>query len=438
VYYIAVAFYSFRRSKLLTVLMVLAVAFGITCSTTMLTVLQNLAGNPLPTKSKLLFHPQIDPRPALLTAQNPAPPDNLTFLDAMNLLKLGSPEIPRVAMSSNWLPAKPDQASGSLAMITTRATSANFFSMFGVPFLYGGAWSSLDDDEHLPYVVLSRALNDQWFGGKNSVGQTLLVGKAPFKIVGVADRWNPQPHFYDLDGNKTGAFGDAEQMYMPFTTWLDQPQDYGYGPMQCWGSNRSAGDRNPKTPNCTWVQFWVQLNSSDAVKRYTEMLVAYSIQQHQLGRFESKPNVRLLDLMEWLDYRNVVPSIVRMQLWIALGVLLVCLLNTVGLLAAKFQRKSSELGLRRALGASRRDIFLQCLSEACSIGLVGGFLSVPLSWFGVWTLRHQPLEFATAIHVDVMTVFYAVVLAVITTSMCGLWPAWRASRISPSLQVKSL
>jgi len=418
--------------------MVLTVAFGIACSTTMLTVLQNLAGNPLPGRSDTLFHPQIDPRPALQITQNPEPPDNMTYLDAMSLLKVGRTNILKVATSSNWLPAKPDRADADLAMFTTRATTANFFRMFGVPFIYGGPWSSRDDDAHIAYVVLSRAMNDKIFGGGNSVGKTLIVGSNAFKIVGVIDRWNPQPHFYDLDGNKTAAFGDAEQMYMPFATWLDQPQDYGYGPMQCWGSDHSAGDHDPKAANCTWVQFWVQLNSSEEVKQYTEALVAYSLQQHVLGRFERNPNVRLLDLIGWLNYRHVVPPVVRMQLWVALGVLLICLLNTVGLLAAKFQKKTGELGLRRALGASKNDIFLQCLTEASSVGLIGGLLSLPLSWIGLLVLREQPLSFATAIHLDVPMLISAIVLAVAATALCGVWPSWRASRISPSLQVKSL
>lgn len=437
-HYILIAFYSFKRTKLITGVMVLAIAFGIACSTAMFTVLQNLAGNPLPERSALLFHPQIDPRPAMQGTQTPAPPDNMTYLDAMNLLKVGDPSLLKVAMSSNWLPARPDRSGADLAMFTTRATTANFFSMFNVPFIYGGPWSSSSDDEHYPYVVLSRSMNDQLFNGKDSVGETLLIGKNAFKITGVIGDWNPQPHFYDLDGNKTATFGDAEQMYMPFSTWLDQPQDYGYGPMQCWGSDHSAGDRNPKTPNCTWVQFWVQLNSSAQVKYYTETLTAYSAQQHQLGRFERAPNIRLLDLMGWLNYRNIVPSVVRMQLWISLSVLLVCLLNTAGLLAAKFQRKSGELGLRRALGASRRDVFIQCLVEASSVGLIGGLLSMPLSWLGLQLLRAQPLKFASAIHLNISMLICAIVLAVLATALCGVWPSWRASLISPSLQVKSL
>lgn len=438
VHYFFIAFLATRRAKLLTALMVLTVAFGIACSAVMFTVLQNLAGNPLPGRSASLFHPQIDPRPFSQAAQDPAPPDNLTYLDAMNLLRLGGRDVPRAAMSSNWLPAKPEGSDRELAMFTTRATTAQFFDMFGVPFLYGGHWSAQDDEDHLAYVVLSRGMNEQLFGGRNSVGQTLQVGKNVFKIVGVIDRWNPQPHFYDLDGNKTAAFGDAEQMYMPFSTWLDQPQDYGFGPMRCWGGDRSAGDRDPKAQNCTWVQFWVKLDSPDQVRRYFDTLVAYSAQQRAQGRFEQGPNVRLPDVTAWLDYRQVVPSVVRMQIWIALGVLLVCLLNTVGLLAAKFQKKSGELGLRRALGASRRDIFMQCLVEAASVGLIGGVLSIPLAGLGLSLFSAQPVKFASAIHLDVAMLVAGTVLAVFATALCGVWPSWRASRISPSLQVKSL
>lgn len=437
-HYFLIALYATKRAKLLTALMVLTIAFGIACSTTMLTVLRNLAGNPLPARSSMLFHPQIDPRPVQEAAQNPAPPDNLTYQDATALLTLGGADIRKAAMSSNWLPARIDGSDRDLAMFTTRATTADFFGMFAVPFLYGHAWSRQDDDGHLNYVVLSRAMNDQLFGGRDSVGENLIVGSTAFKIVGVIDRWNPQPHFYDLDSSKTGAFGDAEQMYMPFSTWLDQPQDYGYGPMQCWGSNRSAGDHDPKAARCTWVQFWVELTSAGQVARYRDMLVAYSAEQHAHGRFEQKPNVRLPDLMGWLEYRQVVPSVVRMQLWIALGVLLVCLMNTVGLLAAKFQRKTGELGLRRALGASRKNIFVQCLIEAASVGLLGGVVSLPLAWGGLAVFATQPLKFATAVHLDLTTLTFAIALSVCATALCGMWPSWRASRVSPSLQVKSL
>ena len=78
----------------------------------------------------------------------------------------------------------------------------------------------------------------------------------------------------------------------------------------------------------------------------------------------------------------MVPGDVRLQLWLAFGFLLVCLLNTVGLLLAKFLRRSGEIGVRRALGASRRAIFMQCLVEAGTVGLAGGVLGLGLALAG--------------------------------------------------------
>ena len=79
--------------------------------------------------------------------------------------------------------------------------------------------------------------------------------------------------------------------------------------------------------------------------------------------------------MDYLRVQSVVPEDVRLQVWLAFGFLGVCLLNTVGLLLAKCLRRSPEIGVRRALGASRRRIFVQFLVEAGVIGLAGGALA---------------------------------------------------------------
>ena len=117
--------------------------------------------------------------------------------------------------------------------------------------------------------------------------------------------------------------------------------------------------------------------SSTAEKRLARTATSWSAtpkSSSRAGRFTRPPNVRLRNVMEWLDFQQVVPSDVRLQAWLAFGFLAVCLLNTVGLLLAKFLRRSQEIGVRRALGASRRAIFAQFLVEAGSVGLVGGVL----------------------------------------------------------------
>lgn len=432
-YYLNLALRSFKRNKALTALMVLAIALGIGTSTTMLAVLHNLSGDPIPARSGMLYHPQIDPRPASLPGADPEPPDDLTWQDANALYALpGAGK--RVMTSSNWLPVRTDVPNSPLSMETTRATTAELFGMFNLQFLYGTGWSMRDDADHALVVVLSKALNEKLFGGADSIGRTLIIATKNFRVVGVVDDWNPRPRFHDLS---SGAFGKPERLFMPFSTWLDLPQDYGYGPMQCWSREGNTGTHNPKAPQCTWVQFWVQLDSAAQVAAYRQTLLNYSTQQHRLGRFERAPNVRLRNVIDWLDYKRVVPATVRMQTWIAFGVLLVCLVNAIGLLVARFLRKSREIGVRRALGASRRAVFLQCLTESGLIGLISGLVGLPLAWFGLWLVRQQPMPYAANVHMDPLMLCAAIVLAVFSALLAGLWPAWRASGIAPALQVKS-
>ncbi|HEX7731741.1 MAG TPA: ABC transporter permease [Rhodanobacter sp.] len=433
-YYFDLALRSLRRHKTLAGLMMLAIALGIGASVTMLTVLHNLSGNPLPGRSNVLFHPQLDPRPTDLPAASDEPPDDLTYADAVNLYLMGAAPR-RAVMSSNHLPTRRDAPDSPLAMYTDRATTADFFAMFGVPFLYGSAWSAQDDAGRARVVVLSRAMNQKLFGGENSVGKSLVIATKSFRVVGVVDEWNPQPRFYDLND---GAFEKSEQMYLPFFTWLDLPQDYGYGPVNCWGNDPSAGEHNPKTPQCTWAQFWVELDTPAQVASYRAALEQYSAQQHQLGRFQRAPNVRLRSLLDWLDYKHVIPVTVRMQTWIAFGVLLICMVNTVGLMVAKFLRKSGEIGVRRALGASRRAVFVQCLVEAGVVGVAGGLLGLPLAWLGLWMVRQQPVSFAASAYFDPSMLGIALGLAVLSALLAGVWPALHASRVTPALQVKSL
>ena len=110
-------------------------------------------------------------------------------------------------------------------------------------------------------------------------------------------------------------------------------------------------------------------------------------QLQRAGRFHGPVNNRLRDLPAFLDAEQVVPGDTRVSFLVALGLLIVCLVNTVGLLLAKFLRRSSEIGVRRALGAPRIAIYGQFLTEAAVIGVAGGLLGLVLT--GARRGRHR-------------------------------------------------
>jgi putative ABC transport system permease protein len=165
--------------------------------------------------------------------------------------------------------------------------------------------------------------------------------------------------------------------------------------------------------------------------------MSYSEEQRKAGRFERPPNVRLRNVTEWLDHKEVVPHDVRLQTWIAFAFLLVCLINTVGLLLTKFLRRSAELGIRRALGASKRSIFVQLLVEAGAIGVAGGVLGLGLAWLGLWVVRHQPTSYAELARLDLPMLVATFALAIASSLLAGVIPAWQGCRLPPALQLKS-
>jgi len=436
-YYFDLALRSFRRNKVLTALMVLAIALGIGASMTTLTVFHVLSGDPLPPgKSDTLFYPQLDPQSMDGYIAGEEPDLQLTRFDAEALLREARGDRQAV-MTGGSVGIQPQRQGLSPFSADARYTSADFFAMFATPFQHGNGWSKIEDERRERVVVISKALNDKLFGGANSVGKSVRLEGHDFRIVGVLGEWRPTPKFYDLNGSN--GFGEIEQVFLPFSTSRDLKLSRS-GNMNCWDDGDREDDPEGETgvnAPCTWLQYWVQLDTPEKAAAYKQYLTNYSDQQRAAGRFERPTNVRLRSVMELLDFAKIVPGDVRLQVWLAFGFLLVCLLNTVGLLLAKFLRRSGEIGVRRALGASRRSIFAQCLIEAGTVGLAGGILGLGLAALGLWAVRQQPADYADLAHLDPVMLLTTFVLAVSASVLAGLVPAWHACQVTPAIQLKS-
>ena len=431
-YYVDLALRSLRRNQALTALMVLAMALGIGASMTTLTVLHVLSGDPLPGRSSTLYYAQVDPRDmnGYLPGKS-QPMYEMSWIDGMNLLR--AKRAHRQALMTGGLVAvQPPDTMLDPFYEAARFTTAGFFPMFGVPFEYGHAWNASDDEAHARMAVLSAALNDKLFGGTDSTGQTLRLAGTAFRIVGVLGDWHPNPQFYDLTRH---SYEENEGIYVPLSASQDADLHHD-GNVTCWGKG-GTGINPDHASRCAWLQFWVQLDTPAEAAAYRTFLVHYSEQQKALGRFQRPPNVRLRDVMRWLDYNQVVPDDVRLQTWLAFGFLLVCLVNTVGLMLAKFMRRAGELGVRRALGASKHSLFAQLLVESGVVGLAGGIGGLLLALLGLWLVRRQPAEYAPLAHLDPAMLLATFLLALGASLLAGLLPAWRACQIAPPLQLKS-
>lgn len=429
-YYIDLARRSLRRNVALTILMIVAIAFGVGASMTTLTVLHVLSKDPIPEKSDKLFYVQLDPRLVDGYKEGDEPIYQSTRRDAEELVRAKKADR-QVLMTGGSAAIESQKVGVDPFNIEARWASSDFFAMFDAPFLAGGPWTEQDDANNARVVVLAKALAEKVFGTTDVVGRTIRVEGSEMRVVGVLDTWFPTPHFYDLN---TGNYSAKEILFAPFSTSRELKLSRN-GSMNCWDQHE---DPEAVGAPCEWIQVWVELSSREKRDLYYQFLVTYSQTEKTAGRYHRPPNVRLRSVMEWLEFNKVVPSDARLQMWISLGFLLVCLINTVGLLLTKFLRRSSEIGVRRALGASKRSIFMQLVVEAGMIGIVGGVLGLVLAWLGLWAVRHQPTPYAHLAELDTQMLIATFGLAVITSLLAGVLPAWRGCQVAPALQLKSL
>jgi len=434
-YYLDLALRSLKRNPVLTALMVLAIGLGIGASMTMITVLHVMTGDPIPGLSAQLFTPHLDPLPLDFKtgSDSPNPSDSFTWPDAMALLKAHR-ATRQAAMAGGTLLAHPIRPGMQPFYVNGRYATSEFFAMFGVPFKRGDGWIAADDAARAHVVVLSDTLAHKLYGVVDSVGRTVQLDDHDFRVIGVMGDWSPKPLFYaDATGE---TYTDTDQFFLPLTAAVDLKLQIN-GNQMGWGK----GDAGVALTGASmaWVQFWVRLDSAAQVDAYRRFLVDYSAQQKALGRFEQPPtNAKLYSLMGWLAHENLVPNDVRLQLWLALGFLLVCMVNIVALLLAKFLRCSGEISVRRALGARRRDIFLQLGIESALIGVAGGVLGLLIAQLGLWSVRQRPDDYAQLAQMDMPMLLGTIVLAIVASVLAGLLPAWRACRVAPALQLKTL
>ena len=430
-YYLRLSALSYKRNPVLSSLMVLAVAIGVGAFMVVYTLNYFMGGDPIPEKSSVLYHVQID-------SGNPDtetdPPVQLTYLDARALINADNTF--RQSASSKFNAVIEPEGDGARPFtINGRGNFGDFFTMFNAPFLYGSGWANDADDGNQQVLVLSKELNDRLFGGANSVGETVRMKGMNFQVTGVLDTWQPFPKFYDVNN---GPFDDIEEVFVPWNLIPEIPLTRG-GNTNCWKTPPSPGLEGFLNSECVWIQYWIELPTRDDREQYLDFLNNYTRQQQSLGRLLRPVNNRLFNVNQWLVEREVLPNETQILSALAAMLLAVCLLNTVGLLLSKFLGKSGEIGVRQALGAHKGSLFIQHLIEAGFIGLIGGLLGLALARLGLWGIEGLIGDLMTTdwMRLDPTLIMTTLLLAVFSTIVAGLYPIWRACNVNPSIHLKS-
>ncbi|HEY7671768.1 MAG TPA: ABC transporter permease [Gammaproteobacteria bacterium] len=434
-YNLKLAVKNIRRNPILSALMVAAIGIGIGASMSMVTVNYRFSLNPIPQKSDVLHYIRLDNWSADFPFnEGRNPPNQMTYLDATALLR-AKHAYRQVAMSRSTLAVEPEGRDERPFFVDVRATTADFFAMFDVPFRYGTGWGADADDAAEQVAVLNTTTTERLFGDDNPVGRTVRLSGQDYRIVGVIEDWEPMPKFYDSSNGPTNS---GEDIFIPWSLVVAKELPRA-GNTNCWKPLEGSGLQAFLNSECIWIQFWAELRNSAEREEYVNFLNAYVTEQKALGRFPRPLDNRATPVMEYLREQGAVPDEARVLLGLSLLFLVVCLLNTIGLLLAKFLGKATEIGIRRALGASRRVLFQQYLVEAGIIGFTGGILGLGFTWLGLEGIEMQfaDEEASRILVMDWNMALLAVALAIIASLVTAIYPTWRACSVQPAAYLSS-
>lgn len=271
------------------------------------------------------------------------------------------------------------------------ATASGYENIFNHTIAEGRFLIAEDVDNYRKVVVLGSTVAEELFGNENPLGKKIIVQMGQrrfiFEVVGVLES-KGQVMFFNFDN----------QVYIPVTTMM----------------KRMTGSKYVNSYSAQAI------DSGEAIKQ-VEFLLAQRLEDPDLYNVTSQE-----EILETIQ--QVSSTMILMLAGIAGISLLVGGIGIMNIMLVSVTERTREIGIRKALGAKRKDILVQFLIEALVMSLVGGGVGLVLGWavsvlvsrYGGWTPT-----------LSMFSVVIGIGFSSAVGLVFGIYPAMKAAKLNP-------
>jgi len=293
------------------------------------------------------------------------------------------------------------QYGGEDVRVTVAGVTANYFQVRNMEVVLGSGLTEEDLVTRARVAVLgSSVVEDLFSADQLPVGEEIKIAGVKYRVVGTLE--------------EAGGFGMSQdnQVFIPLST----------AQARLYSGRTRDGDR---AVNVIYAEAVAENRVEEAQSQIEEVLR----ERHGIA-YQADDDFRIVKQSEILDVVNVITGTMTIFLGAIAGIsLLVGGIGIMNIMLVSVTERTREIGIRKAVGALKRDILVQFLIESLVVSLVGGALGITLGIAGSALVGNLSADLIPVVEVGDVLLSFGFAAAV--GLVFGIYPAWRAASLRP-------